>query len=112
MSLRNIGKQLAEDGTKQFGEQGNDSSLFAYLHNTQPQGEYTRKAQRNLESGLRTTEGRVDNFGEHLSIAKEHQSEGSDDKGYQKESYPNIIEYHKMLLDWFGGQKYKILNKK
>ena len=58
------------------------------------------------------TEGRVDDFGKHLGIAKEHQSEGSDDKGYQKESYPNIIEYHKMLLDWFRGQKYKILNKK
>lgn len=98
VSFGDVGEEPAEDGTEQPGEPLDDAALFANLHDAEPKRQHASQSQRNLEGGLRRTEGRLDDVGEYLGVAQKDEAKGSHGKGDEEKGNPDVVEYHKRFL--------------
>ncbi|CDE86187.1 unknown [Prevotella sp. CAG:891] len=101
-----IGKQLTEHGAEQTGQGVDKASALADFHNAEPKRQHAGETEGYFEGGFGGVEGGIHNGGKHFQIAKAHELDGGDDKGYEEEGYPNIIQYHNIVCVYLlDGQK-------
>ena len=91
MSFRYIRKQSAEYRTQETCQSINQSAVLSDLHDTEPEGQYSGQSQRYFESGFRRIECRVHDSRKYLRISQENYFYKGDNKGDDKESYPDVI---------------------
>ena len=91
MSFRYIRKQPAEYRTQETCQSINQSAVLSDFHDTQPEGQYSRKSQLDFESCLWRIECRVHDSRKYLRISQENYFYKGDNKGDDKESYPDVI---------------------
>ena len=91
VTLGDIREQFHEDGAQQSCQHVDDTALLADLHDTEPERQHTRQAQRYLKGRLRRRERRIHHSREHLEVSQKHQFHQRNHECDDEKCNPNVI---------------------
>jgi hypothetical protein len=92
-----LGEEAMEEGPYDLGQRRHHAALLSHAHESKPEGEHAREAQRDLEAQRRHLEGAVHHRREDLGILEHHELHRGHHEGDEKEPDPDDVEGHGVL---------------